>query len=53
MLRRALPSPMRLVAGQHAERMLQGFSGVLQVDGYAGYNSLVAPDRIGPNIRPA
>lgn len=37
--------------GQHAERILQGFSGVLQVDGYAGYNRLVAPDRIAPNIR--
>ncbi|AFL54813.1 hypothetical protein ABIE78_000539 [Sinorhizobium fredii] len=37
--------------GLHAERILQGFSGVLQVDGYAGYNRLVAPDRIGPDIR--
>lgn len=37
--------------GQHAERILQGFSGVLQVDGYAGYNRLIAPDRIGPDIR--
>lgn len=24
--------------GQHAERILQGFGGVLQVDGYAEYN---------------
>ncbi|SOC17408.1 transposase [Phaeovulum vinaykumarii] len=34
--------------GQHAERILQGFSGILQVDGYAGYNRLIAADRIGP-----
>jgi hypothetical protein len=37
--------------GIHAERILQGFSGILQVDGYAGYNKLIAPDRIGPDIR--
>lgn len=37
--------------GQHAERILQGFSGVLQVDGYAGYNRLIAPQRVGPDIR--
>lgn len=37
--------------GQHAEHILQGFSGILQVDGYAGYNRLIAPDRIGPEIR--
>jgi len=30
---------------------LQGFTGVLQVDGYAGYNRLIAPDRTGPDIR--
>lgn len=36
--------------GQHAERILQGFGGVLQVDGYAGYNRLIAPDRVGPGI---
>jgi len=36
--------------GQHAERILQGFGGVLQVDGYAGYNRLIAPDRAGPDI---
>jgi hypothetical protein len=23
--------------GQHAERILQGFGGILQVDGYAGW----------------
>jgi len=37
--------------GCHAERILQGFGGVLQVDGYAGYNRLLAPDRVGPDIR--
>lgn len=30
---------------------MQGFTGVLQVDGYAGYNRLIAPDRTGPDIR--
>jgi len=29
---------------------LQGFTGILQVDAYAGYNRLIAPDRAGPNI---
>lgn len=38
-------------SGQHAERILQGFTGILQVDGYAGYNRLIAPDRVGPDIR--
>jgi len=37
--------------GQHGERILKGFTGVLQVDGYAGYNRLIAPDRGGPDIR--
>lgn len=37
--------------GHHAEQILQGFSGILQVDGYAGYNRLIAPDRAGPGIR--
>ncbi len=37
--------------GQHAERILQGFGGILQVDGYAGYNRLISPDRIGPDIQ--
>ncbi|NKM94232.1 IS66 family transposase [Rhizobium leguminosarum bv. viciae] len=37
--------------GIHAERILQGFSGVLQVDGYAGYNRLIAPDRVESDIR--
>ena len=37
--------------GQHAERILQGFGGILQVDGYAGYNRLIATDRIGPGLQ--
>ncbi len=37
--------------GLHAERILQGFSGLLQVDGYAGYNRLISPDHTGPDIR--
>ena len=37
--------------GQHAERILQGFGGILQVDGYARYNRLIAADRIGPSIQ--
>jgi transposase len=37
--------------GLHAERILQGFSGILQVDGYAGYNRLIAPDRVGTPIQ--
>ena len=37
--------------GVHAERILHGFSGILQVDGYAGYNRLIGPDRIGLDLR--
>jgi hypothetical protein len=37
--------------GVHAERILQGFTDILQVDGYAGYNRLIAPDRVGPDIQ--
>lgn len=33
--------------GEHAEQMLIGFDGVLQVDGYAGYNRLERVDRKG------
>ncbi|TNB47104.1 IS66 family transposase [Martelella lutilitoris] len=29
--------------GQHAEQILHGFKGVLQVDGYAGYNRFLKP----------
>ena len=28
-------------SGQHADTILKGFSGILQVDGYAGYNRLL------------
>ena len=31
--------------GRHAERFLEGFSGILQVDGYAGYNRVAAPGK--------
>lgn len=37
--------------GLHAEQILQGFGGTLQVDGYAGYNRLVAPGRAGSHIQ--
>ncbi len=33
--------------GMHAEQMLTGFDGVLQVDGFAGYNRLQKADRQG------
>lgn len=33
--------------GDHAETFLDGFSGVLQVDAYAGYNRLARADRPG------
>ena len=38
-------------SGQYADSILQGFTGVLQVDGYAGYNRLIQSDRAGPTIR--
>ena len=31
--------------GKHAAALLEGFSGILQVDGYDGYNILTRPDR--------
>lgn len=37
--------------GLHAEQILQGFGGILQVDGYAGYNRLIAPGRVGAGIQ--
>lgn len=37
--------------GLHAEQILQGFGGILQVNRYAGYNRLIAPDRVGSNIQ--
>jgi transposase len=33
--------------GEHAERMLEGFDGVLQVDGYGGYHRLARGERRG------
>ena len=33
--------------GKHVETLLEGFSGILQVDGYDGYNILTRPDRAG------
>ena len=33
--------------GEHAVKLLAGFSGVLQVDGYAVYNQLARPTRAG------
>ena len=38
-------------SGQYADDILQGFAGVLQVDGYAGYNRLIQTDRTGPAIQ--
>ena len=32
---------------EHAIKLLEGFNGILQVDGYAAYNSLAAPSRTG------
>jgi transposase len=32
-------------AGEHPERHLAGFSGILQADAYGGYNKLYLPDR--------
>lgn len=34
-------------AGENAERILQGFDGILQLDGYPGYNRLTRPSRTG------
>jgi len=33
--------------GEHAAALLQGYSGVLQTDGYAAYRSLADPKRAG------
>src|ERR1700730_8062958 len=33
--------------GQRAKELFKGFSGILQVDGYAGYNHLIDPNRDG------
>lgn len=37
-------------AGEHARKALQGFCGVLQVDGYAGYNALTDDRRKEPPL---
>jgi len=34
-------------SGEHAERILEGFEGILQVDGYQGYHRLARPERKG------
>ncbi len=34
-------------SGKHAEDILQGFDGILQVDGYSGYRRLAEPARSG------
>ncbi len=48
MTRPAWSSPMpRGRAGQNAEQVLQGFDGILQLDGYTGYNRLTRPSRKG------
>ena len=38
-------------SGQYADDILKGFTGILQVDGYAGYNRLIQPDRASPAIQ--
>ncbi|MEP4194449.1 MAG: IS66 family transposase, partial [Aliishimia sp.] len=37
--------------GIHAETMLSGFEGILQVDAYSGYNRLTSSTRIGSPIK--
>ena len=34
-------------SGKHGEKLLEGFRGTVQVDGYAGHNRLGRPDRAG------
>jgi hypothetical protein len=34
-------------SGEHAATLLQGYTGVLQTDGYAAYRSLADPKRVG------
>ena len=34
-------------AGENAEAFLTGFGGILQIDGYTGYNRLTKPSRRG------
>ena len=37
--------------GKYVEMLLEGFSGILQVDGYEGYNILTRPDRRGGPVK--
>lgn len=37
--------------GKHATDFMTGFSGTLQVDGYAGYNALAKPERKGGPVK--
>jgi transposase len=37
-------------AGKHASEILQGFNGVLQVDGYTGYNRVLDPKTNGISV---
>lgn len=37
--------------GEHAEEILHGYRGILQVDGYAGYNRLTKADREGGPLK--
>lgn len=39
-------------SGQHAADILEGFTGILQVDGYAGYNRLLDPKRLQSGSKP-
>ena len=39
-------------SGTFAEKILDGFSGILQVDGYGGYNRLTKPNRPGRRNEP-
>ena len=34
-------------SGKHGEKLLEGFQGTVQVDGYSGHNRLARPDRPG------
>jgi hypothetical protein len=37
--------------GRHVDEHLAGFTGVLQVDAYGGYNRLTKPDRLGGAVK--
>jgi transposase len=39
--------------GEHPERHLDGFNGLLQADAYSGYNALYDPSRFGGPVQPA